>query len=269
MKKAILALGLIASFSAFAQVNQSGNAMSVCDSIRRATSFTERVNQCVQIVSRNSFDTKVVDLLNRLASSSTVEVLNSLSVSANSNYDAGAIQVCERIRTATSFSERVTDCLRITANNGYSPDVTALAARVTSSSTVEANNILKVSMNAYFQADALATCESIRTATSFTERVTSCVNTIKNKIFMNDSARFCARLASSSTVETLNCLANSALDYVPAPAPRDIIISASELRDLRRDLTKARSQLERGMTSQALQALGDALRSVDIIEARR
>ncbi len=50
MKKAILAIGLLASISGFAQVYQSGNGMDVCESIRRATSFPERVNQCLQIV---------------------------------------------------------------------------------------------------------------------------------------------------------------------------------------------------------------------------
>ena len=269
MKKAILAIGLLASISGFAQVYQSGNGMDVCESIRRATSFPERVNQCLQIVSRNSFDAQVVNLLSKLASSSTVEVLNSLNVTANNSYDPAAIQVCENIRTATSFPERVTECLRTTANNGYSADVAALASRLTRSSTLEANNIMKTAMNSYFMPEAVSACEAIRVATSFPERVTLCVNTIKNKMFLNGSENFCARMANTSTNEVISCLANSALDYVPAPAPRDIIISAQELRDLKRDLLKARAQIERGMTSQALQVLGDAIRTVDTLDSRR
>ena len=241
--------------------------MSVCDSIRQATAYPERVTQCVSLVSRNSYDAQVVNLLRKLSNTSTVEVLNSLNVSANAGYDAGAISVCEAIRVSTAYPERVTTCLRVAANNSYSPEVTALAVRLANTSTVESNNIMAAAMNSYFMPQAVAACEAIRVATAYPERVTTCVKTIQNKTFQNGSESFCARMANTSTIEVNNCLANSALNYAPVQVPRDAIITAQELRDLKRDLIKARSQIERGMTTQALQTIGDAIRTVETVEA--
>lgn len=266
MKIGILSLFLLTSFGAFAQVHNS--AMSVCESIRRVTAYPERVTQCMTAVSRASFDPKVIPLLTNLSDQSTIEVLNSLAVAANANFDAGAISVCDAIRVATAYPERVTQCLKISANKSYSQELTALAVRTTNNSTLEANNILILAPSAYFMPQALAACEAIRTITAYPERVTSCVSAIKNKTFMNGTETFCAQMAKTNTVETIKCLEASAITYVPAPPARtDLLISAAELRSLKVDLMKARSQVERGMTAQALQTLGDAIRTVETVEA--
>lgn len=266
MKKTILALGLLTSLSSFAQVNT--NAMSICDSIRRATSYPERVTACVQITGRSSYDAKVIPVINALVATSTIEALNSLTAAANANYDAAAVKVCDSIRINTSYPERVTECFRSTANNTYAPEVSMLASRLASTSTIESNNIMKTALNAYFMPSAVDACEGIRTVTSYPERVTQCVNTIKNKIFMNNAETYCKGIAASNSLEAINCLAKSSIDYVPAPVSYDLLISVTELRDLKRDLMKARSMMERGMTSNALISIGDALRTVDTVEAR-
>lgn len=264
MKIALFALGLMTSLSSFAQV--SGNGMAVCESIRRNTAYQERVTLCVQKVNRISLDAQAVNLLVKLATSSTTETLNGIDAAANAVYDPSAIATCESIRTNTAYAERVVECLRNSANNTYSPDVAALATRLATSSTMEANKIIKQSANSFFMPEAVSACEAIRVNTAYAERVTACVGIIQNKVFMNGSEAFCKEMASSSTLEANKCLASSALDYVPAPS-RDIIMSAQELRGLKLDLSKARKQLERGNTAQALLSIGDALRAIEVIEA--
>lgn len=332
MKKAILALGLLASVSSFAQVN--GNILSVCEDMRIRTTYSDRITQCVQLVSRNTYDTNLIGLLKALNQKSTQETLNALNVTANNRYDINAIATCAEINSRTTYTDRVTECLRTTANlyyaqpvaalaiavaskattetnnilkvagnasfdanavrvcseinnrttytdrvtscvrtianNSYAPEVVELAIRVASKATTESNNIMVAAANAYFMPSAVAACEEINNRTTYTDRVTSCVNTIKNKVFMNGTDTFCKQMAANSTTEAIKCLATSAMDYIPAPipVPRDIIVSQEEIRSLKRDLIKTRNQVERGMTAQALRSIDEALRSIETMEAR-
>lgn len=259
--------GLLLSTMAFAQTPAPSNPMEVCEAIRRNTGYAERVTSCIQIVSRNSFDPKVIRVLIDLSSNSTTETLNALQASANATYDAGALKTCSTIRTQTGYTERVTECLKTTANNVYSPEISALASRLATSNTIEANNIMKVAMNAYFLPSAVEVCERVRLETGYSERVTQCVSTIKNKTFMNNAESYCKNITSSNTVEAIRCLSQAALDYVPAPPQKDILMSESELRNLRHDVMKTRALLERGMIEQAQAKLGDVIRDIETIEA--
>lgn len=263
MKKAILALGLFSAFSAFAQTTPVG----VCEAVRRNTSIQANTTRCAEIISRNTFDPNVLTLIANLASSSPSEAVNALQASANSNFDVNAVRACNAVRANTSILVNVTNCIVATANNIYTPEVALLAERVASSSPSEAVNLIKIAGNAYFMPSAVDACNSVRANTSILANVTNCVNAIKNKVFLNGAESMCKNVASSSPSEAVNCLSRSAMDYIPAPIPRDVIISVDELRDLKRSLVKARSQLERGMTAQALQALGDALRTIETVEA--
>lgn len=245
------------------------NAVAVCSEISIRTTYTDRVTECLRISANQYFDAQITRLAITVASKSTVESNNILKVAAGASYDVGAVAVCNEINTRTTYTDRVTECARNTANQTYAPEIAELARIVASKSTVESNNILMAAANSYFMPSAVATCAEINSRTTYTDRVTSCVNTIKNKVFMNGAETFCSRMASSSTVEAINCLATSAMDYVPTPVPtpRDMIVSAQEIRDLKLELNKARKQLERGNTAQAMLSIGDALRAIEIIEA--
>lgn len=267
MKKTLFALGMLASLSSFAQVN---SAMKVCESIRRVTAYPERVNECIQTISRASFDGNALSLIERMASSSnTLEANNALKVAANNSYDPQALQVCENIRKVTAYPERVVECLKNTANNSYAPELSAIAIRTAqSSNTVEANTMMRTNANAYFQPSAVEVCESIRKVTAYPDRIVSCLDAIRNMSFMNGTEQICNSMAASSnTVEAISCLKASALAYSPVPQRQDILISVQELRDLKRDVMKARNQVERGMTSNALQTLGDLLRTIETVES--
>jgi hypothetical protein len=263
MKKAILALGLLSAFSAFAQTTPVG----VCDSIRRYTSSQSNTTKCAEIISRNNFDPNVLTLVANMASSSPSEAVNALSAAANASFDISAVKSCNAVRMYTSSMTNVTNCIAVIANNIYTPEVALLAEKVASSSPSESVRVIQAASNGYFMPTAVDACNSVRTYTSSMTNVTNCVLAIKNKVFLNSAESMCKNIASSSPSEAVNCLSRSALDYVPAPIPRDVIISLQELRDLKRSLTKARNQIERGNTVQALQALGDALRTVETVEA--
>lgn len=263
MKKAILALGLLSAFNAFAQTTP----VNVCESIRRNTSNQVNVTNCAQIISRNTFDPNVLPLISNLASSSPAEAVNALSAAANSNFDINVVRACNAVRVNTSNVVNVTNCIKASANNMYSPEVTLLAERTASSSPSEAVKVIQAASNGYFMPSAVDACNSVRANTSNVVNVTNCVIAIKNKVFLNGAESMCKNVASSSPSEAVNCLSRSALDYVPAPIPRDVIITVEELRDLKRTLVKARNQVERGMTAQALQSIGDALRTVETVEA--
>lgn len=263
MKKAILALGLLSAFNAFAQMSPAG----VCDAVRRNTSIQANTTRCAEVISRNNFDPNVLTLIANLASSSPSEAVNALQASANSNFDINIVAACNAVRTNTSIVANVTNCINAAANNGYSPEVALLAQRLASSSPSEAVRVVQASANGYFLPSAVEACNSVRVNTSIVANVTNCVLAIKNKTFMNGTESMCKNVASSSPSEAVNCLSRSALDYIPAQVPRDAIITAQELRDLKRDLVKARSQIERGMTNQALQTIGDAIRTVETVEA--
>lgn len=117
-------------------------AVPACDAILRTTSFQDRVTTCLGVIADNSYDPGAIELIARLANVNTREALNALVESKNAYYDASAVNVCSTILTTTSFQDRVTTCMKISANRSYNPAAANMCARTASSNTREALNCL-------------------------------------------------------------------------------------------------------------------------------
>lgn len=260
MKKMILASAFLLSSAAFAQVSPN----QVCQKI--ATYNSSKAAQCAQVISRGTFDAGSIRVAQLLANAySSTEAVNVLTATTNAFIDVEAVKVCEKI--ATYNAAATVTCMTNIANKTYSPNaVKVIRVLANAYSSSEANTALMKTANAYINPSAVLTCEKIATYNSSAS--VRCLEVIANKEFMNQSESTCYTLANSyASSDAIQCLVNVAIDYVPAPVPREIIISDLELRDLKRDLRKAQNMLERGMVDRAQMSLGEALRLIETIEA--
>lgn len=283
MKKILTALIATASLGVSAQTVSS---YDVCESIRQNTSWTERVTQCMGIITQNQIDPNVIPLLVNLAKESTTETLNALQVSANKMFQYDAVGTCEIIRTQTSWKERVTECLGKVANNNY--DIAALDVinKLAASSTTEALKALPVIANRYFEPEALIVCKTIDQQTSWKERVTSCLEIVADKTFTYGATVMCERTASQSTNEALSCLQTIAQDYIPTPIPEpmpepiptpvptpgptngdDLIVNARDLNRISAKAKRAQKMLDEGNVNRARALIDGVVKDLDDLKA--
>lgn len=259
MKKTLFtAAFLLSSTVALAQVTPA----QVCQKISYNSTNAAK---CAQIISRSTFDQGGLDVAFTLANSSSADTVNALAAVAGKRVEPEASTVCNKI--ASYNATNAVACLNAIANNSYSPVATRVAKIIANSSSADAVNAMKAGANAYMNNNAGVACEKI--ASYNATNAVRCLSAIANKEYLNGSESVCITIANSSSADAVNCLTNSGVTYVPAPVQTDLLISAQELRSLKMDIIKARTQLERGLTDNALRTLSDALRTIETVESQR
>lgn len=261
MKKTILVASML-MVSSFSWGQATPN--QVCQKLSYSPSSAAT---CAKVISQNRIDQGAVNVAMIIANSSSTETINALNTAANYPIDLNASKVCEKIAGYSPSS--AVSCLSAIRGAIYSISAVRVASIIANSSSTEAVNAMKNSANAFIHDGASKTCEKI--AGYSPSSAARCLAVIANKDFMNQAESICFTIANSSSTEAVNCLANTAIEYrpmpTPVPVPTDALISFEELRDIKRSLTKARSQIERGMTAQALKNIADAIRTVETVEA--
>ena len=259
MKKLIFSAAIVlSSVSAFAQVSPS----QVCQKLSYSPTNASR---CAQIISRSTFDQGGLTVAMILAGSNSTETVNALTVIANRRVEAEASSVCAKL--ATYSPTNAVACLDAISDKSFYPTAVRVAMIIAASNSTETVNALKVAPNAFMNESAGRTCEKL--ATYSPTNAVRCLAAIAGKDYLNGSESVCLTIAQSNSTEAVNCLVNSGIAYNPGPVPHDVLVSSFEIRDLKRNLTKARTMLERGETDKAMLSLQDALRTVKELEIRK
>jgi hypothetical protein len=194
-------------------------------------------------------------------SSNAIEVLKA---TANKRIDLNASTVCEKIVAINSGN--VAPCMATIADAYVAPELVQIANAVLNGGSSYAIAVLKAGVNAYFYGPAADICTAMGSINSGNVQV--CTQVIANKIVMNGAEQVCRTALNNGSTYAIDCLRNVMVDYVaPRPVVTTVGVDIQRLQDLRRDLMKARTMLDRNMIENARRTLDDSVRAVEDILA--
>jgi hypothetical protein len=261
MKRTLFAVAItVSAFGAFAQ-SSDVTPTELCQKITRTNSSNGNV--CAQLISRNTFEPQALRLASRTADSQgTSAAIEILRTTANRRYDLASFDVCEKILPVNSGN--VIPCLNTIADATFAPEILRMSIKMLQSQgSTQALNMLKTGANIYLYAPAAEICEAMISIN--TTNAVVCIQTIANKVTLNGSEQICRTALSNGSAYALECLRGIVTDYVPVPEPTRIMVELYQLQDLKRTLSKARAQLNRGMIDNAQKSLDEASTAVDLL----
>ena len=258
MKKALITVALAFSTTVgFAQTMVT--ATQVCQRIASINGSNGSI--CAQLISRNNFDPASLKLAYAAVAQSSSTAIEIMRETANRRMDPMAGELCESV-VAINASNGVV-CAKTVVDANVSPELVRIARAVLQQGSTYAIGTLQAGVNTYLYAPLATVCE--RMASINGSNTVLCVKTIANKVSMNGSEQICQTSLSQGSSYALQCLQGIVMDYTPIPQPTTIMVELYQLQDLRRSLLKARAQLNRGMTENAVRTLEEAAQSVDLM----
>ncbi len=259
MKKLLLLLPLIAQA-------QAASPVQVCEQMSRVNA--SNANICAQIISRNQIDDGLADVALRALSASSSAALDVLRAGANRFIDRDAATAC--VAVAAVNSANAASCINAVADKRIDSELANVAIKLTQRSSSEAVAALNAGANAQFFAPLIGICRDMVAINS--SNSVACIRLVANKISYNGTESICRSNLSQSSSAALECLRGIVVpvsgpitDPVGPvdPSDREVRVRLSEIRDVKRELTKARAMLDRGLVEAARQDLDQAIRKVD------
>lgn len=258
MNKALITVALaLTTTMGFAQTMVT--ATQVCQRIASVNASNGSI--CAQLISRNNYDPASLKLAYAAVAQGSATAIEIMRETANRKMDPMAGEVCERVVALNPNNGVI--CAKTVVDSSVSPELARIATAVLQQGSTHAVGVLQAGVNAYLFAPLASVCEGMARLNG--NNTVLCVETIANKVSMNGSEQICQTSLSQGSSYALQCLQGIVMDYTPIPQPTTIMVELYQLQDLRRLISKAKAQLNRGMIENATRTLEEASQSVDIM----